>query len=38
MGDTKLRNKSRGIFTQLIRANVESYNALKLIELRGQLD
>ena len=35
---TVLRNKSREIVSQIIRANAERDKALKLVELRGQLD
>ena len=35
---TELRNKSREIVAQIIRANAERDKAPKLIELRGQLD
>lgn len=35
---TELRNKSREIVAQIIRANAERDKAAKLIELRGQLD
>ena len=35
---TELRNKSREIVSQIIRANAERDKAPKLIELRGQLD
>ena len=35
---SELRNKSREIVSQIIRANAERDKAPKLIELRGQLD
>ena len=35
---TELRNKSREIVSQIVRANAERDKAPKLIELRGQLD
>jgi len=35
---TELRNKSREIVSQIVRANAEHDKAPKLVELRGQLD